>query len=194
MESGVRGNVYMSTSHQEIELRLAITNPRGLEERLRATGARVIGQGLVRTTAYDFPDRRLRRGRQTLRVREDWTGTTLTAKVPLTRESDEDAGLAKARHEINVPLAPGLGSDVHLLLQSIGLHETLRYEKTRTSWELSGARIDIDLLADGGACYVEIEADTPEIARVRAQLGLDDAPVETRSYFDIVRQARSSSS
>ena len=194
MESEVRGNVYMSTSHQEIELRLAITNSRGLEERLRATGARVIGQGLVRTTAYDFPDRRLRRGRQTLRVREDWTGTTLTAKVPLTRESDEDAGLAKARHEINVPLAPGLGPDIHLLLQSIGLHETLRYEKTRTSWELSGARIDIDLLADGGACYVEIEADTPEIARVRAQLGLDDAPVETRSYFDIVRQARSSSS
>jgi len=194
MESEVRGNVYMSTSHQEIELRLAITNSRGLEERLRATGARVIGQGLVRTTAYDFPDRRLRRGRQTLRVREDWTGTTLTAKVPLTRESDEDAGLAKARHEINVPLAPGLGPDIHLLLQSIGLHETLRYEKTRTSWEWSGARIDIDLLADGGACYVEIEADTPEIARVRAQLGLDDAPVETRSYFDIVRQARSSSS
>jgi adenylate cyclase class IV len=112
----------------------------------------------------------------------------------LTREADEDAGLAKARHEINVPLAPGLGSDVHLLLQSIGLLETLRYEKTRTSWELSGARIDVDLLADGGSCYAEIEADTPGIARVRSQLALDDAPVETRSYFDIVRQARSFSS
>jgi adenylate cyclase class IV len=187
----VRGNVHMSTSHQEIELRLAIADPAGLARRLQAAGARVIGQGLVRTTAYDFPDRRLRRGRRTLRVREDWTGTTLTAKVPLTAEADEDAGLVKARHEINVPLAPGLGPDAHLLLQSIGLHETLRYEKTRTSWDLSGARIDVDVLADGGACYAEIEADAPEIARVRAQLGLDDAPVETRSYFDIVRQARS---
>jgi len=135
----VRGNVHMSTSHQEIELRLAIADPAGLARRLQAAGARVIGQGLVRTTAYDFPDRRLRRGRRTLRVREDWTGTTLTAKVPLTREADEDAGMVKARHEINVPLAPGLGPDIHLLLQSIGLHETLRYEKTRTSWDLSGA-------------------------------------------------------
>ncbi len=187
----MRGNVHMSTSHQEIELRLAIADPAGLARRLQAAGARVIGQGLVRTTAYDFPDRRLRRGRRTLRVREDWTGTTLTAKVPLTREADEDAGMVKARHEINVPLAPGLGPDIHLLLQSIGLHETLRYEKTRTSWDLSGARIDVDVLADGGGCYAEIEAGAPEIAKVRAQLELDDAHVETRSYFDIVRQARS---
>ena len=180
----------MSATHQEIELRLAIANPAGLARRLRAVGAQVIGQGLVRTTAYDFPDRRLRAARRTLRVREDWTGTTLTAKAPLTAEADEDAGQAKARHEINLPLAVGLGPDAHLLLRSIGLRETLRYEKTRASWSLGGARIDVDVLVDGGDCYAEIEADPPEITRVRTLLGLDEAPVETRSYFEIVGLAR----
>ena len=180
----------MSTSHREIELRLAIADPEGLANRLRAAGARVIGQGLVRTTAYDFPDRSLRATRRTLRVRDDWTGTTLTSKLPITLEADEDAGRVKARHEINLPLAPVLGPDAHALLQSIGLQETLRYEKTRTSWNLGAARIDVDVLADGGDCYAEIEADAADISRTRTLLGLDAAPVETRSYFDIVRQAR----
>jgi len=181
----------MSTTHQEIELRLAIADPAALADRLRAAGSRVIGQGLVRTSAYDFPDRRLRAARRTLRVREDWTGTTLTSKVPLTAEADEDAGRIKARQEINLPLAPDMGPDAHLLLQSIGLRETLRYDKTRTSWALGAARIDVDVLADGGDCYAEIEADGAEIVRVRALLGLNDTPVETRSYFEIVQQARS---
>jgi len=180
----------LTASHQEIELRLVIADPAALADRLRAVGARVIGQGLVRTTAYDFPDRQLRTARRTLRVRDDWTGTTLTSKVPLTAEADEDAGLIKARQEINLPLALDVGPDAHLLLQSIGLRETLGYEKTRTSWALGAARVDVDVLADGGDCYAEIEADGAEIARVRTLLGLDDAPVETRSYFEIVQQAR----
>jgi predicted adenylyl cyclase CyaB len=184
----------VSASHHEIELRLVIADPEGLTSRLRAAGARIVGQGLVRTTAYDFPDRRLRAARRTLRVREDWTGTTLTAKTPLTEEADEDAGRVKARHEINLPLAPGLGPDAHLLLQSLGLQETLRYDKRRTSWGLGAAQIDVDVLSDGGDCYAEIEAGAAEIVRVRALLDLDEAPVETRSYFEIVRRAREAQS
>ena len=48
----------------------------------------------------------------------------------------------------------------------------------------------MDVLSDGGACYAEIEADAATITAVRARLGLDIAPVETRSYFEIVRLAR----
>lgn len=180
----------MSGTHREVELRLAVADPDALRAALRQAGAHLIGAGLVRTTAYDFPDRRLRAARRTLRLRDDWTGTTLTGKVPLSAAHDEDAGRVKEREEINLPLPPGAAEDAARLLQSIGLGETLCYEKQRDSWQLGAAHLDIDVLADGGACYVEIEAAAAEIAAVRAQLGLDRAHVETRSYFEIVNLAR----
>lgn len=180
----------MSETLREVELRLAIVDSAALRARLQAAGARIIGQGLVRTSSFDFADRRLRAFRQTLRLREDWTGLTLTSKLPLTTEADEDAGHAKARDEINLTLPLEAAGPARALLSSIGLRETLRYDKERTSWQLDGARIDVDILADGGACYAEIEAEAGEIARVRGVLGLESAPVEIRSYFQIVNLAR----
>lgn len=180
----------MSESHREVELRLAIADPQTLRRALTSAGARLIGEGRVSTTSYDFPDRRLRAARQTLRLREDWTGITLTGKIPLSEARDEDAGLAKSRDELNLPLQAGAGGVARRLLHSIGLQETLRYDKMRTSWMLDDARIDVDVLSDGGACYAEIEADAGTIPKVRTRLGLDGAPVETRSYFEIVRLAR----
>lgn len=180
----------MSETHHEVELRLAVRDPAALRGALLREGARLIGQGTVRTTSYDFPDRRLRVARQTLRLRDDWTGTTLTGKIPLSAAHDEDAGLAKVREEVNLPLPPGAAEDAARLLRGIGLDETLRYEKERSSWLLGAARVDVDVLADGGACYVEIEAAAAEIGAVRARLGLDTAPVEIRSYFEIVALAR----
>ncbi len=180
----------MPGTYREVELRLAIDDPAALEAALRREGARPIGAGMVRTTSYDFPDRRLRQARQTLRLRHDWTGTTLTGKVPLTAADDEDAGLAKARDEINLPLPIDGAEDAHRLLLSLGLRETLRYDKHRVSWQLGTARIDVDVLVDGGACYAEIEAAAAEISATRTRLDLDHARVETRSYFEIVHLAR----
>ncbi len=179
----------MSDTHREIELRLVIADRSALDRALQAAGARLIGQGVVRTSAFDFADGRLRAARQTLRLREDWTGTTLTSKKPLASTS-EDVGRLKMREEVTLPLSSESGGDALLILEHLGLHETLRYEKTRTSWQLGDARIDVDVLADGGECYAEIEAEPAVIAATRTRLGLDDTPVETRSYFDIVRQAR----
>lgn len=176
--------------HYEIELRLAVADPAALHAALRDANARLLGQGVVRTTSYDFPDLRLRAARRTLRLRHDWTGATLTGKAPLSSALEEDAGLAKVREEINLPLPPDGADAARALLLGIGLRETLHYEKERTSWLLGSARIDVDVLADGGDCYVEIEAAAAEIAAVRTQLGLDGAPVETRSYFEIVHLAR----
>lgn len=181
----------MSETHHEVELRLAIRDPAALQAALRHSGARIIGQGLVRTTSYDFPNRRLRGLRQTLRLREDWTGLTLTSKIPLSTAAAEQAGQAKTREEINLPLPVGSGAEARALLLSLGLRETLCYDKERTSWQLGGARIDVDVLADGGACYAEIEAEAGEITRARRAVGLSDAAVETRSYFKIVHLARS---
>jgi len=178
----------MSDTHREIELRLAIADRSALDRALQATGARPIGQGVVRTSTFDFADGRLRAARQTLRLREDWTGTTLTSKKPLA--APENTGRLKMREEVTLPLSIGSGDDALLILEHLGLHETLRYEKTRTSWQLGDARIDVDVLADGGECYAEIEAEPAVIAATRTRLGLDDTAVETRSYFEIVRQAR----
>jgi len=180
----------MSDTHREIELRLAIADRAALDRALQAAGARPIGHGAVRTSAFDFADGRLRAARQTLRLREDWTGTTLTSKKPLAAVTSEDVDQLKMREEVTLPLSIESGGDALLILEHLGLHETLRYEKTRTSWQLGDARLDIDVLADGGECYAEIEAEPAVIAATRTRLGLDDTPVETRSYFEIVRQAR----
>lgn len=179
----------MSHTHREVELRFRVDDPTALLERLHDEGAVDVGAGVVETSAFDFPDRRLRAARQTLRLRDDWTGTTLTAKVPLRGAGDE-AGEARARDEINLPLATGLQGEARAILESLGLIETLHYVKERRSWDLDGTHIDVDVLRDGGQCYVEIEAESEEIAAMRRRLGLADAPIETRSYFDIVQQAR----
>lgn len=177
-------------THREVELRLVVAERDALERALHAAGATIIGEGVVQTSAFDFDDGRLHMARQTLRLREDWTGTTLTIKTPVEATNDEDAGRMKVREEVNVPLIAGVGPDARLFLENLGLHETLRYAKRRTSWALREAHIDVDVLEDGGACFAEIEGDPETIAAVRAALGLDAAPIETRSYFTIVRQAR----
>lgn len=181
----------MSETHREVELRLVIDDREALEARLREAGADPIGEGLVRTTAYDFPNRRLRAAGQTVRVREDWTGTTLTSKVPIPHEdAQRHATPLRVRDEINLSLPPAAGTDARRLLESLGLMETLCYEKTRRSWRLDSARIDVDVLADGGACFAEIEAEREDIAAIRTRLALDRAPIEARSYFEIVNRAR----
>lgn len=184
----------MSETHHEVELRLVIRDPAALRVALVAAGAYIIGQGLVRTTSFDFPDRRLRGLRQTLRLREDWTGLALTSKLPLSSERDEDAGQAKTRRETTLALPADSGATVREILLTIGLCETLRYDKQRTSWQLGAARVDVDVLADGGACYAEIEAEAVHITATRQLLGLSDAPIETRSYYEIVHLARSEES
>jgi adenylate cyclase class IV len=180
----------VSETHDEIELRLAVGDPVALQAALRHAGARLLGQGRVETASFDFPDRSLRAARQTLRLRRDWSGVTLTAKLRRSDTAEEDATGIKRREEINLPLGAGSAAAARRLLLGIGLEETLRYEKERVSFALGDARIDVDVLADGGACYVEIEADPTTIEAVRATLGLADAPVELRSYFEIVRLAR----
>lgn len=180
----------MAETNREIELRLIIRDPAALRAALLRAGARVIGEGLVRTTTFDFPDRRLRGGRQSLRLREDWTGTTLTSKVPLNDPTPEQGDGTRTRDEIHLPLPDGAAAQARELLLSIGLLESLSYDKQRTSWQVGAARVDVDVLADGGACYAEIEAQPDVIAATRTRLGLADTPVEMRSYFEIVNLAR----
>jgi len=177
-------------THREVELRLVVADHAALEENLRAAGATTVGRGVVATSAFDFDDGRLHIARQTLRLREDWTGTTLTIKSPVAATSDEDASRMKVREEVNVALVAGAGPDALLFLGNLGLRETLRYVKRRTSWALGKAHIDVDVLDDGGACFVEIEGDPATVTGVRTALGLEDAPIEIRSYFAIVRLAR----
>ena len=180
----------MSETNREVELRMAIADPTALDQALRAQGATIIGQGLVRTTSYDYADGHLRAARQTLRLREDWTGLALTSKRPLGATTGEDAGGAKVREEVTLPLPVASAADARSVLDHLGLRETIAYDKQRTSWQLGAARIDLDVLADGGACYAEIEADADDITTTRTLLGLDTTPVETRSYFDLVQAVR----
>lgn len=175
----------------EIEIRLQVSDILALNRMLIRCGATIIGEGEVSTISFDFPDRRLRAARRTVRLRQDWIGTTLTAKIPLTEEVDEDLGTPKIRDEMNAPLQPDALETMRRIMLSIGLEESLVYVKRRTSWALWSARVDIDILQDGGGCYVEIEGLEDEITTIRRALKLDAAPIETRSYFSIVHQARS---
>ena len=155
----------------EKKYRLTKTRRRSIEKRLRELGASSRPVESEENTLYRGG--RLDWGSCALRLRRVGVRAILTFKQRLPSKSS-----IKHQHEEETEVANA--DAAHAILTALGFRPALVYEKRRTRWNLGRAEIVIDELPFG--LFMEIEATVKEIARVEAQLGIEDLPAVMETY------------
>lgn len=147
---------------------------------LRQAGAAPTATVREINTLFDSADNALRQRGLVLRVRQvDGGGPSiLTLKGP----SEYREGM-KIREETELQVTD---RDAMVgILNGIGFSVSIEYGKTRESWELGGAAVELDTLEFGR--FVEIEGTKEQIQRAARLLGLDMEKAERRGYPSMMR-------
>ncbi|MBU1197245.1 class IV adenylate cyclase [Candidatus Micrarchaeota archaeon] len=178
----------------EIEVKCRLKDAESLRVRL-AGHARYVQTVRQTDTLYDYPDERLQKKDEVLRVREERVlhgRDRGTQRVIATfKGAKKKSKLVKKREEHELELLAA-SADADDVARELGLTPRLRYEKIREEYEANGARIEIDSFPyEHVESYVEIEA--PNEKRVHAlmkTLRVSHKSVEKKSYPELVRAAR----
>ncbi len=145
--------------------------------KLAALGARVeTKRHFEANILYDFPDGRLSKRDEALRLRRVGDDAWLTWKGP-----QHGVGRIKQRRELETLLEDG--DAVEGILEALGVEECFRYEKYRTSYRLhrlEDAVLTLDETPIGA--FMEIEAAPARITELAEKLGLDMADAISVSY------------
>ena len=155
----------------EKKYRLSQKQRQAIEQRLRKLGSK--------PGPLEFEENTLYRGGGldfegfALRLRRVNGRAILTFKRRLPSKST-----AKHQQEEETEVADA--GVVHTILQALGFHSALVYEKRRTRWQMGKAEVAIDELPFG--LFMEIEATEKRIARAETQLGIEDLPPVLQTY------------
>ena len=145
--------------------------------KLAALGARVeTKRHFEANILYDFPDGRLSKRDEALRLRRVGDDAWLTWKGP-----QHGVSRIKQRRELETLLEDG--DAVEGILEALGVEECFRYEKYRTSYRLhrlEDAVLTLDETPMGA--FMEIEAAPARITELAEKLGLDMADAISVSY------------
>lgn len=151
--------------NEELEVKFYLTDPRGIESKVRAQGAsRIYFRTYEVNLRFDTPDGQLGKARKVLRLRQD-SKALLTFKGP-----GEDRQEVTARQEIEFEVSDFPAA--RRLLEALGYQVSMIYEKYRTTYDLEGVKITLDELPYGN--FIEIEGPDPETIRgMAARFNLD---------------------
>ena len=157
---------------QEVKFRLPSADVG--TEKLASLGARVeTARHFEANVLYDFPDERLSKRDEALRLRRVGADAWLTWKGP-----HHGSGRIKQRRELETLVEDG--DAVEGILEAVGATQCFRYEKYRTSFRLEDAVLTLDETPMGA--FMEIEASPARITEIAAQIGLDMTDAINLSY------------
>jgi adenylate cyclase class 2 len=154
----------MNKNHLEMEVKFYLNDPASFEQRLRSIGGNLIQPRTFETNLrFDTPDLSLTKEHRVLRLRQD-QGTYLTYKGP-----SEWGKTVSTRQEIEIEVNDF--ESTRLLLEALGYHINVRYEKYRAKYQIENVEIDLDEMPFG--FFVEIEGDDAQkIEHMAAVLSL----------------------
>jgi adenylate cyclase, class 2 len=167
-----------SSMRPEIEIKLALHDPRATLQRLTELGfRRVAPRSFERNTLFDFPDRRLRNTDCLLRLRLERRRSRLTFKGP--RDNHDRF---KTRLEIETDVKDG--QEAERILGALGLCGVFRYEKFRTLYRRRGDPEHAEVVYDETpiGTYLELEGPRRWIDKVARALGFERNSYVTASY------------
>jgi len=169
-------------SNAEIELKLPVSDPAGLQSRLLELGFHIdTPRTFEHNTLYDTPSRDLRARTEILRIRQYGNTYTVTHKGLADPHSAPDSSRYKVRIETETTVADG--PTLASIFEHLGYAPAFVYEKYRTEWSHSaepGAHVVVDETPIG--TYAELEGSPDWIERTLAQLSIDPATCLTDSY------------
>ena len=166
----------MNKRSQEVEIKFEILNGRALTTALKRAGFRLqTKRNFESNILYDFPDRRLRKRGELVRVRQYGPEWKLTFKAKAT------SGRHKRREEIETKVAEGKALELTLI--RLGLTRSFAYEKYRTEWTDGTGHVVIDETPIG--TFGEIEGPSRWIDKTAKQLGISTGAYITASYAEL---------
>ncbi len=161
----------------EVEIKLKIDDPAGLEPRLRSLGAGLVHlRKFEDNQLYDFPDFALKTRGAILRLRTQNGEAILTYK-----EAPRVEGGAKVRDEMEVTVSEG--ETLAAIISKVGLRPLFRYQKYRTLYAYADLLITIDETPIG--FYAELEGPKPLIDEVASRLGYKASDYIVKSYLTL---------
>jgi adenylate cyclase, class 2 len=169
------------TAPRETEVKLQVPNARHIRQRLKERGFRVVeARRFESNRLLDFADLSLRKSRRLLRLRFEGARTLVTFKgAPIASR------VYKVRREVETYVADG--RPMREIFKSLGLGETFRYDKYRTTFarRRDGARtpaplVELDETPIGN--YLELEGPGRWIDKVARELGYSRKDYITASY------------
>ena len=169
----------------EIEIKYRLADPAALRARLQAAGATRAVRTHESNTLWDTRAGSLRKQGCGLRLREHLAlddnkapPATLTFKGARQPEP-----LLKIREELETGITNA--EQLRLILDRLGLHEVVAYEKRREVWTLDGCQVCVDELPRLG-WFVEVEGPAPpSVKSVCARLSLPDGDVIPETYVEL---------
>ncbi len=170
----------------EIEAKMPVEDLEAVARRLTDLVGDPFMDAVLGDRFFDTPDAGLRSRDCGLRIRTRRGPAGDQSEAVITYKGPRQAGPIKTREEIELAVAdPVIAAE---LLTKLGYIEQVGYEKRRRSFRVGSCRVELDqvpLLGD----FVEIEGpDEPSVMAVRDELGLGDAPLERRSYIQMLSE------
>lgn len=171
----------------EIEIKVRVPDLQPIRERIRLSGAALLGEGVEYDAYYNSPERDFASTDEALRLRKADDYALLTYKGPKI-----GSGSFKAREELNIRVESLDTMD--LLLQRIGFQKTAYVKKYRESYRIGQATVTLDTVENLGT-FAEIEAAAElsqeeaehEIERIAKEYGIQGERL-TLSYLELLLQ------
>ena len=175
----------------EIELKFPVADERRFRSAASELGFRLETERTFESnTLYDTPERKLRAGKQLLRLRQYGTRNTVTHK---RQSTNGDAG-ARYKTRIETESVVDDAEALAEIFNQLGYAPVFRYEKYRTEWVAEGGgHLVLDEPPIG--VWAELEGEPAWIDTVLQQLGIDPESCSTESYgalFNAWKQATGS--
>lgn len=167
--------------HEETEVKLYVPDHITVEHRLHQLGARLTAPRVFESNVrYENADETLTANGIVVRLRRD-------SRVRLTyKEGGTINDGIISRYEAEVEVSDFETMDT--LLNKLGYHPALIYEKYRTTYELDGAEIVLDEMPYGN--FVEIEGETQVIEDLLKRLQLHNATRYPASYVSLFESVK----
>jgi len=168
----------------EIEIKLQVDSLDDIRARLAKAKAQRVGSTLETNIFFDRPDRSLLAANSGLRIRIEKHETGGSATALLTFKGPPQTSVLHPREAFDVAVDPP--DQAISLVEALGFHRTLAFEKRRESWTLGRCKVELDELPFLGT-FMEIEGPSEEaVLAVRTRLGLSAIPAVKPSYIQMV--------
>lgn len=150
---------------KEIEVKILEVDRAEVAQRLEVLKADHHFDGWLMATFYDFPDGRIRRAGDVLRLRTEGHETMLTYKRRISKEE------AKIMEEQETRVASREAT--HAILTQLGMQPIKETRKHRAEYILEGSKVVIDdYEGDLGHIPVFLEVESPDLESLRRIVGL----------------------
>lgn len=168
----------------EIEAKMKVDSFEAIRARLAEVDAVLQGAGMETNIFFDTDDRSLLAADKGLRLR---TTQPLPDGAPIhtiTFKGPRQHGPLKSRDETELGATDA--KDAIALMEVLGFHKVLSFEKKRQTWKLADCTVELDELPHLGL-YVEVEGPKDEsVMQVRESLNLSDRPIIKASYVALL--------